>query len=491
MRLVFHGKGKEIMLRKSRFTLIFTLFCALLMLGVFAESASAETKVRVGIFYSSTAFKGQTAVNSETGFSIGVYDENGEFSETALEYGIKNAYVYTDGGALVFASEDMKNASENPDSVIFRSQEGQKLILRPASLSENADGGNNSEENATDGTSYSADLPYIAISGKKYPELLEFVIDPNGNIKVINVVGLEQYIKGVLPNEVYTSWEPEALKAAAVATRTYTLKSMRGKHSSLGFDLCSTTDCQVYAGVTKTAKSTDNAVDATRGLVLTYKGSLIDAVYHAISGGTTESAWGAWGGDKNAHPYLTVVSTPFEKYGELKQGHWSYVIPTDTLKSIIDAKYPDRLTGDIKSIDYSTDGGEYIHTMVITDTDGKQIKLTTSSAVRSLFNKYALSANFTLGRTFAPSDKQTDSAVTVITAKGRQKADTADGLTLITADSTESFSGISDVYFLNGKGFGHGVGMSQFGAQYAALEGYTYKQILETYYPGTVLESKY
>ena len=129
--------------------------------------------------------------------------------------------------------------------------------------------------------------------------------------------------------------------------------------------------------------------------------------------------------------------------------------------------------------------------MVITDTDGKQIKLTTSSAVRSLFNKYALSANFTLGRTFAPSDEQTDDTVTVITSKGKRTVDAADGLTLITADSTESFSGLSDVYFLNGKGYGHGVGMSQFGAQYAALEGYTYKQILETYYPGTLIVSKY
>ncbi len=473
------------MSRKTRFTLIFALLCALFMFNAFADGVSAETKVRVGIFYSSTAFKGQAAVNSETGFSIGVYDENGDFSETALENAVKNAYVYIDGGALVFASEDMKDEESNPDGVIFRAEEGQKLILRPAALSETDENG------AADAANYSADLPYIGISGKKYPELLEFVIDPNGNIKVINVVGLEQYIKGVLPNEVYTSWEPEALKAAAVATRTYTLKSMRGKHSSLGFDLCPTTDCQVYAGVTKTAKSTDAAVDGTYGQVLTYNGSLIDAVYHAISGGITESAWGAWGGDKNAHPYLTVVSTPFEKYGELKQGHWSYVIPTATLKSIIDAKYPDKLTGDIKSINYSTDGGEYIHTMVITDTDGRQIKLTTSSAVRSLFNKYALSANFTLGRTFAPSNEKSDGTVTVITAKGRETADTADGLTLITADSTESFSGLSDVYFLNGKGYGHGVGMSQFGAQYAALEGYTYKQILETYYPGTLIVSRY
>ena len=473
------------MSRKTRFTLIFALLCALFMFNAFADGVSAETKVRVGIFYSSTAFKGQAAVNSETGFSIGVYDENGDFSETALENAVKNAYVYIDGGALVFASEDMKDEESNPDGAIFRAENGQKLVLRPAALSENSD------NNAAADANYSADLPYIGISGKKYPELLEFVIDPNGNIKVINVVGLEQYIKGVLPNEVYTSWEPEALKAAAVATRTYTLKSMRGKHSSLGFDLCPTTDCQVYAGVTKTAKSTDSAVDGTHGQVLTYNGSLIDAVYHAISGGTTESAWGAWGGDKNAHPYLTVVSTPFEKYGELKQGHWSYVIPADTLKSIINAKYPGKLTGDIKSIDYSTDGGEYIHTMVITDTDGKQIKLTTSSAVRSLFNKYALSANFTLGRTFAPSDEQTDDTVTVITSKGKRTVDAADGLTLITADSTESFSGLSDVYFLNGKGYGHGVGMSQFGAQYAALEGYTYKQILETYYPGTLIVSKY
>jgi stage II sporulation protein D len=261
---------------------------------------------------------------------------------------------------------------------------------------------------------------------------------------------------------------------------------MNGKHSSYGIDLCNTTCCQVYSGIAKCQESTNNAVDETKNLVLTYNDTLITAVYHAISGGITESAAGAWGSSPADFPYLTVVKTPFESYYDIAQGKWTKVLYDEDFNSLIHKYYGNaKIATPIKSIKLDDTTPGYLNNMTITGADGNSIFLKTSSNIRSFFP--VISSNFTIGRVYMPSDSVSDSA-TVITSDGEYTLEAGEELRIITSEGQESVPGIRSAHFIVGKGYGHGVGLSQYGAQFAAKEGYTYQEILETYYPGTTLE---
>jgi len=128
---------------------------------------------------------------------------------------------------------------------------------------------------------------YLQVNDKPYRGDL-IISSSVGGIQVVNELGLEDYLLGVVPQEMSPSWPLEALKAQAVAARTFTLKNMN-KHHVDGFDLCDTSHCQVYGGVAAEHEATSIAVGDTAGLVLKYDGDLIDAYYHASSGGRTET----------------------------------------------------------------------------------------------------------------------------------------------------------------------------------------------------------
>src|SRR6266699_897394 len=116
---------------------------------------------------------------------------------------------------------------------------------------------------------------------------------------VENVIGLEDYVRGVVPNELsYPALE--ALKAQAIAARTYAVKN-RGQFSSEGFDLLPTTRSQVYRGLTSETSLTSQAVDQTRGVIATYNGEPINALYTSTCGGRTEDAENIF---NDAVPYL-------------------------------------------------------------------------------------------------------------------------------------------------------------------------------------------
>ncbi len=451
------------------------IFCSILMC-VTCFAADVEI-IKVGLHYSSTALKGSADVTFSGGFELGEISDDGEFVPD-LRYEDYDLCVYFDDNKNLCAKIIWQGDSSYSETVKVCSEK-QSFAVRPFNSIFDVIGGNQK-------------IPETVINGKKYAETIEFIKDENGNIKVINHISLDQYIKGVLPNEVYPSWEPEALKAAAVATRTYTLKSISGKHSSHGFDLCTTTDCQVYGGLTKTAESTDRAVDETKGMVLYYNGKIAETLYHAISGGITESAAGAWGSNPQSYPYLTVVKTPFENYENLPRGMWHASVLRDELLENINSfsSYKGKLSGEIESITCGGTPGGYISGMTITDTSGNSIFLKTSSNVRSLFGKYVYSSNFTIGSVWSATDEKQES-ITVMTANGLETVDASNGISYLTSRDIQTSNGLSASFYIDGKGYGHGVGMSQYGAQHAALAGYTFDEILEVYYPGTLLTTLY
>ena len=442
---------------KIKKTLLLLLVCVILSLTAFA---SDSPKIRVGINYGNSAVDGEITLSFENGFQTGYVADDGFFMPTMF---------YADSSIKVRASGNTVSIVTADGYSLFESGANQAIGICPLS-------------SELDGEDY---IAYTKIGSIKYPEVLQFTAN-SGKITVINIIDAELYFKGVLPSEVYPSWHPEALKAAAVATRTYTYTSMNGKHASYGFDVCDTTCCQVYSGITKCQPSTNSAVEETRNLVLTYNGKLITAVYHAISGGVTESAAGAWGGVPESYPYLTVVETPFENYGEIARGHWTKTLFDEDFNSLIaSSSHSGKISAPIAniSVDDSTPG--YLSNMTITDKNGNSIYLKTSGNVRTFFS--TLSANFTIGRVYTPMAYASDSA-SVITADGTKNFSAGSYAAILSSQGKETVGGIRSAYFLNGKGHGHGVGLSQYGAQYAAKAGYCFEEILSIYYPGTAIE---
>ncbi len=131
---------------------------------------------------------------------------------------------------------------------------------------------------------------------------------------LIKTIDLEEYLRGVVPSEMYSSWHLEALKSQAVAARTYAMKKIQDRKSK-EFDVDDTTAFQAYREDRK-ATSTDKAVKLTKNQYLTYNGKIIDAVYSSSNGGKTYSAEERWGGKIN---YLISQPDPYNK--DKKTGH--------------------------------------------------------------------------------------------------------------------------------------------------------------------------
>jgi stage II sporulation protein D len=129
-----------------------------------------------------------------------------------------------------------------------------------------------------------------------------------GSLNVVNALALEQYVKGVMPNEVPASWPVEELKAQSVAVRSIALTGGVGGN---GFDLYDDTRSQVYEGLESEEPQTNDAVDATRGQVVMYGGQIAQTFYSACSGGHTESVVNVFG---TAIPYLVGVPDPYDHY---------------------------------------------------------------------------------------------------------------------------------------------------------------------------------
>jgi stage II sporulation protein D len=146
----------------------------------------------------------------------------------------------------------------------------------------------------------------VSWSGRRYRGLL--TLSPAGRaVRVVNVVPIEQYLRGVVPSEMASSWRLAALQAQAIASRTYAIHGIR---RSAPFDLFADSRSQAYGGVAAEASASDLAVRTTAGQVVTAHGAVIEAVFASSDGGYTESVQNVWGGPPES--YLVGVSDPFD-----------------------------------------------------------------------------------------------------------------------------------------------------------------------------------
>ena len=282
----------------------------------------------------------------------------------------------------------------------------------------------------------------LALDGRRYRGALE-LRHKSGGLTAVNIVPVDDYLRSVVPEEMPTDWPAEALKAQSVAARSFSLAS-RGRHAGEGYDLCTTTHCQLYTGTAAEKTASTAAVRATRGEVLTYGGRPIEALFHTDSGGMTENSEDVWGSHV---PYLRAV-----RDAQTKTLPWTKTITRADLERKLAAK------------------GHHI---------GK---------VRSI----ALSP-LAIGR--AAKDRTASGRVKTMTVKGTKGAATLSGTTwrsLLGLKSTLFDAKLTkDAVTFTGYGSGHGLGISQWGAKRLAESGKSYADILHHYYTGTTLQQLY
>ena len=216
---------------------------------------------------------------------------------------------------------------------------------------------------------------YTLLSDRSYRGFIEFGRYTGENITAVNVVGLEEYLYSVVPSEMPASYGEEALKAQAVAARSYTMTRLHA-HASAGYELCDNTHCQMYKGYGGESAKTNNAVDSTKGIMAYYDGSPINAVFHASSGGHTDNAENVW---VNEIPYLKGVP----EFNEIDMNTWSREFTSGDIESIVSANgdYVGKVT-DIVLTKISDTG--HIVELKIVGTAGE--KIVSKESIRSYFS---------------------------------------------------------------------------------------------------------
>ena len=341
----------------------------------------------------------------------------------------------------------------------------------------------------SDSVTYNSD-GVISVDGTKYRGSIILKKDSSGLLTVINHVDLEDYIASVIAVEMSPSFNIEALKAQAVCARTYALKNMN-KHSSRGFDLCASVDCQAYKGVSVESETTNRAARETAGVVMKYNGQIIDAVYSATSGGYTEDVKYVWGSNI---PYLKAVEDKYESksvYGS----SWEKELSVEKATEIMNNKGYELGTITNIEVTESTEHGTATK-LVVTGTEGE--KIFTKEGCRLAFGTVTLSQAFTVTAKssetkaeplYTCDGKKISGNVTVVTGKGTKKINLK-GVTLLgntKKDYEGSVNGPVTGFVFTGRGYGHLVGMSQNGANGMAGAGFSYEEILKYYYKGIEL----
>lgn len=301
------------------------------------------------------------------------------------------------------------------------------------------------------------------------------VLKRSGCLTLVNRLLIEDYLRGVVPLESSPKWPIESLKAQAVAARTYTVSSLGGHHSQ-GFDLCTRVHCQVYGGASAEEKITDQAVAETRGEILVWEGKPIIAVYHASSGGFTENVENVWGWTS---PYLRGVPdldrrSPYAYW----EKNWSW----SEFSAHILETYPQLgYVRWIQPVSYGVSGR-----LSRVKVEGSEGSLTISGEkLRSILGLRSTLVELVLQNEkeeirwapggVIPGFSQIDAGL-----KASIGWEPWPALLLGVEEPKNSFK--PEKVVLKGSGWGHGVGMSQWGAKAMADQGQGYRDILAHYY---------
>ncbi|MCQ2559870.1 MAG: SpoIID/LytB domain-containing protein [Clostridia bacterium] len=285
----------------------------------------------------------------------------------------------------------------------------------------------------------------FTLNSAQYRGSLEFRSTESGLV-VINELDIEDYLKSVVPREMSGSWPLEALKAQAVAARSYALyHQQQGRFSNLGFDL--KYDQQVYQGISTEHPTSTEAVNQTAGQMLLCNGNAVEAVFHTSNGGYTEASGDVWGADL---PYLHAAVDPYD--ANESNYNWSKTCSKQDLTALA-SKYGLTEITDLSVTSYTRSGSRIKELLLVGKNSAGEISSSTIKGADQVRGTLGLKS------TVCELQKECD----------------ADG-------------SLNQV-ILTGNGYGHGLGLSQYGAYGRAKAGHTYQQILDFYYPNCQLVS--
>ncbi|MGB9697994.1 MAG: SpoIID/LytB domain-containing protein [Thermodesulfobacteriota bacterium] len=281
---------------------------------------------------------------------------------------------------------------------------------------------------------------YLQILGRKYEGKITLYPGNNKDIWIINELPLEEYLVGLVNKEISSQWPLAAVKAQVVAARTYAYYQKEKRADNL-FDVEATVNDQVYAGVDFEDERAKKAVRETAGEVILYQGKPIFAVYHACCGGKTESPAYLWSGD---YPYLKSISCLYC----LDSPHflWNYQLEIDKLEKILQERGNGHLP--IQEILAGPRNESQRITKIIIRRDGHDLEIPAPEFRQLLGYDQLRSTNFWVKK----------------------------------VNRTFSFAGL---------GWGHGVGLCQWGAKGMAETGADYQSIIKYYYQNVEIGKKF
>lgn len=503
------------------------LVCLLLSFCLFpsgiVQAFDIPAHIRVGLRYDNNAVE-QFPVISETGFTVGRYI--GHTFEPWFSLPVQSVSIHTIEADVYLSSpfptyEEAK-ASGETGFVVYREEQ---YFLADTTPIEGVDPYSLSSDaialTANGFLTFVAEGGNLGLEGEESKQLtlgtviyrggVSFTRKGGGNLSVINMVPLEEYLYGVVPGEMPASFEPDALKVQAVCARNYVLTSL-GKYEQYGFDVTNNTSSQMYLGVSGEQEATTKAVQETAGQVLLYDGELAQTFYSSMSGGATENVKYVWGSNI---PYLCGVEDPYEQTDTIRGGTWEVTMTADEIQKAVEdwGRNVGKVTN-IEVIEYTPGGSVY--RMKITGTEGETIFereqnrnlfsfrsqkfIITSPAseteeetvLEEVKKEYRVPATIPTLR--YPNSSISNRAGILLTPGKIVEQPGLLGESVLVSERVQQEATIEKpvsspgVWTFSGRGYGHGLGMSQWGAQGMAQAGFSYDDILTHYFPGTYLE---
>ena len=341
--------------------------------------------------------------------------------------------------------------------------------------------------------------------GSTYSGSLEIFPRGNSGLTAVNIVDMESYLRGVVPREIIASWGNydgmEAIKAQAVAARTFALNHLiQGNHKNDPYDLCDTQHCQVYGGKDCETANTNRAVAETHGQILTWNGKPIEAFFHSNNGGYTECSANVW---MTALPYLSSQPDPFDDPENRNlQNHpsaiWEKDIPIRTLNNLLAGGSASTVVDEVKIAS------------VFSSERVNELRISGGGHTASFLKERARTVLGLRSQLYTVSEQpQSRVWIASVNKDGREIKESyaelegkwianSHGINRMLTGKHFSVMGAGGgdtvpylAYIFKGRGWGHGIGMSQYGAYNRSRAGQSYSEILSFYYPGAELVNKY
>lgn len=409
--------------------ILFAAVLFMLFMAISATAAEVPETVRIGINASSPA--SEVKLYAEGGiYTYAAFAENGEAGPYYLAESVN--ITVSESGTLVCNGEDAEEAEVD----FFKGGE------------------------------------FIECAGKLYRGDIKLIAKADG-ILIVNVVGLEDYLYGVVGREMSEGFPLEALKAQAVAARNYAVMSM-GRHSADGFDLCNGVHCQAYGAYDSEGEKIRRAVDETAGRLLLYKGQTVQCYYYSSNGGYSESSENVWVAELG---YLKGKRDPYEDAAKIPNYNWSVTFTADEIKSTLAARGVN--IGDITDVTVAGfSENNHVTELLITGTEGQ--KSYYKDNIRAALPKALNSTLFKVSKSGGTQNVKVLTANGIITVQ-------MDEASVLTGEGRASAGGGGRTlsFTFTGSGWGHGVGMSQYGAMFMAEQGFDYEEILTFYFTDT------